>query len=316
VKVLVVEQPKVGYPSMVDLLGQLGYTAVIAADGNAALQLLQHPDAPRIAIVDWLLPDLGGPEFCRRLRAVSDARYTYCLVRANTAPLPPGLPLEAGADDLLPLSTDLHTLDSYLRSAQRIVELQEQLIAAREALRFETTHDGATGVLNRAGLLQHLRREYERSARFGSGLGIILVDLDYFRIINESFGYHAGDLVLREVATRISSTLRAYDIFGRYGADEFLIIAPEIAPNALNIIAERVLGIISGVPVSFDGQQILVTAALGTASVEERTQPELVLAAEAAVKQAKQRGRNCIEAARGPVETTFDLAPNRPYLIH
>jgi diguanylate cyclase (GGDEF)-like protein len=225
--------------------------------------------------------------------------------------------LDAGADDVLGEHLDAFDIASRLRSAQRIIELQEQLLAAREALRFETTHDGATGVFNRSGLNQHIHREFERAARFGHSLGAILIDLDYFRIINESFGYHAGDKVLREVAARLKGALRAYDILGRYGADEFLIIAPETPSVPLAAMAERILTTVTATPVQFDGQQILVTAAIGVADNEGRTQNELILAAESAMKEAKHRGRNCIEHARTiHLHEESEIFPPRPYLVH
>ncbi|GAC1649922.1 MAG: hypothetical protein NVS9B15_09310 [Acidobacteriaceae bacterium] len=92
-----------------------------------------------------------------------------------------------------------------------------------------------------------------------------MIDLDHFRLINERFGYLAGDLVLREVAQRIHQAIRACDVVGRYGADEFVILSPEITNSALIAQAERVLTSLSTKPVCFDGQEILLTACVGVA---------------------------------------------------
>jgi diguanylate cyclase (GGDEF)-like protein len=153
-------------------------------------------------------------------------------------------------------------------------------------------------VLNRAGLRENLHREFERATRFGTTCGAMLVDLDHFRLINESFGYKAGDMVLREAAVRIRNMVRAYDIVGRYGADEFLILSPETTATALMAQAERILSALSSTPVSFDGQEIILTASIGVASCEDRSESEMVQAAENAMKQAKRTGRNNVEFAR------------------
>ncbi len=124
------------------------------------------------------------------------------------------------------------------------------------------------------------------------------MDLDHFRLINESFGYAAGDAALREAAYRIRNTVRAYDIVGRYGADEFLIFSPEVSAQALMAQSERVLNALSASPFRFDDQEILLTASIGVATNDDRNSNEMVQAAELAVKAAKNIGGNNVEFAR------------------
>ncbi|MEO8724708.1 MAG: diguanylate cyclase [Acidobacteriaceae bacterium] len=302
-KVLIAAQEEARGRQIEQLLQSEGFATVAVGDGKAALRALEGEAAPRVAIFDWLLPQMDGTEVCRRLRAASDERYIYCilLVQSGAAETVAHL-LESGADDVLALPMALPLIKdellARLRGARRILDLQEQLLAARDALRFESTHDGATGVLNRAGLRENLHREYERATRFGTTCGAVLVDLDHFRLINESFGYQAGDIVLREVASRIRNTVRAYDVVGRYGADEFLVLSPETSGPALMAEAERILAAMSSTPVAFDGQEIIVTASIGVATNEERTEAEMVQSSETAMKQAKLTGRNSVEFAR------------------
>ena len=297
-KVLVAAQEEKGQ-EIAHLLHGQGYTTVVVSDGRSALKALQADGAPRVAIFDWLLREIDGTEVCMRLRATSDDRYTYCiLIAENGSREVAQRLLECGADDVMARPVMGDELAARIRGARRILDLQEQLLAAKDALRFESTHDGATGVLNRAGLRENLHREFERATRFGTTCGAVLVDLDHFRLINESFGYKAGDIVLREAAVRIRSMVRAYDIVGRYGADEFLILSPETSATALMAQAERILSALSSTPVSFDGQEIIVTASIGVASCEDRTESEMVQAAENAMKQAKRTGRNNVEFAR------------------
>lgn len=301
-KILIAAQQQTKAQELAHSLQILGYESLLAFDGRSALRALQAEDAPRIAILDWLLPEMDGTEVCTRLRAASDERYTYCILLAEGEDarerLLQGKTLEGGADDVLALPLHGDELVSRLRSARRILDLQEQLLSARDALRFESTHDGATGVLNRAGLRENLHREYERATRFGTTCGAVLIDLDHFRLINESFGYHAGDIVLREAASRIRHTIRAYDVVGRYGADEFLVLSPETSATNLMAQAERILRALSSTPVAFDGQEIIITASIGVAACDDRTEQEMVQAAENAMKQAKLTGRNSVEFAR------------------
>jgi two-component system, cell cycle response regulator len=304
---------------LTSLLIEDGYRVAPLRNGRSALSALQEADGPRIAVLDELMPELNAEEVCRKIRASGMEHYTYCIVRVPSADRDTrDRVFEAGADDVIAMRTDYEELSARLRNAKRVINLQEQLLAAREALRFETTHDGATGVFNRQGIGDHLRREFERASRFGKSLGIVMIDLDHFRIINDSFGYHAGDMVLREVASRIKTAVRAYDVVGRYGADEFVILSPEITSAALVAQAERVLTAVSSQPVCFDGQQILLTASIGVAISDDRSSNELVQAAEDAAERAKQTGRNCVEFARTScAEQAFAAATaERPYSVN
>src|SRR5207245_2165972 len=125
--------------------------------------------------------------------------------------------LEAGADDYLVKPFDTHELKARLKTGRRIIELQDQLIAARETLRVQATHDSLTGLLNRAAILEILERELARARRLGSPVGVIMADLDHFKKVNDTHGHLAGDAVLREAARRIGASLRLYDTVGRYG---------------------------------------------------------------------------------------------------
>jgi two-component system, cell cycle response regulator len=298
VKILIAMQDENQRRCLAEIMQAHGYGTQFCADGLTAWHALQSDDAPRIAILDWLLPHMDGSEICTRLRSGSDHRYTYCILLSTTRSIESANRLiEAGADDAMTYPFDPNELLCRVRSARRILELQDQLLAARAALRFETTHDGGTGLLNRLGIGHHLHREFERSIRFGNTLGILLIDLDHFRLINESFGYHAGDVVLREAASRIRNTVRSYDVIGRYGADEFLVLSPESSPVSLIAQAERILKIISTTPVAFEEQEIIITASIGVATSDDRTENELVHAADGALKLSKQKARNSIEFA-------------------
>src|SRR5690606_39269296 len=124
--------------------------------------------------------------------------------------------MEAGADDYITKPFDKHELKVRLRAGTRIVELQEQLLSTREALREQATRDYLTHLWNRSAVLEKLDVELARSEREHTEFGVVLADLDHFKAINDTWGHAAGDLALKEVSQRMQTSLRTYDSIGRY----------------------------------------------------------------------------------------------------
>ncbi len=132
------------------MLSKWGYDGIVVRDGQEAWQVLRSPDAPRLAILDWMMPGMDGVEVCRRVRAELREPYIYILLltaRTEAQDLVEGV--DAGADDYLTKPFNAHELRVRLRAGRRIIDLQEQLMLTREALRDQATHDGLTGLLNR-----------------------------------------------------------------------------------------------------------------------------------------------------------------------
>ena len=310
-KILVAAHNETTRSTLVDVLESCGYIPIAAEDGHAAMRVLKSDVAPAILMCDWKLPGIDGPTICKAAKASRPGvTPPYCILITPHATFGETvLSLDLGADDYLPSIFNTEELLSTVRAAARIVLLNEQLAAARTALEFESTHDHVTGAFNRSGLQQQMVRELERARRFGTTLGTVLVDIDHFRVINENFGCFAGDAVLHEVAQRIQSIVRGYDIVGRYGADEFLILAPETSTPALILQAERLLSEISRKPVSYDNHEIVATVSIGVATSEERSEQELLTAVESALKFAKSTGRNTVHFAREAVVDAMHLLP-------
>src|SRR5947208_10050732 len=145
------------------LLRKWGYEAVIAQDGNEAWRILEEEGAPRLAVLDWMMPGLDGVEICRRIRSANREPYIYILLltaRTESQDLVEGM--DAGADDYLTKPFNAHELRVRIRAGSRILDLQEELLQAREALREQATHDGLTGLLNRTSILEKLDDELAR----------------------------------------------------------------------------------------------------------------------------------------------------------
>src|ERR1700730_5748514 len=198
-RILAAEDNPVFQSVLRGMLTKWGYEVVLACDGNQALSALQVECPPRLAILDWMMPGLDGVEVCRRLRAANREPYIYVLLltaRTDSQDLVEGM--EAGADDYLTKPFNATELRARLRAGRRIVELQEELMLAREALRQQATHDGLTGLLNRSAILEVLHNELARAQRESQPLSLLMVDLDHFKQVNDEFGHLAGDAVLRE----------------------------------------------------------------------------------------------------------------------
>lgn len=181
---------------------------------------------------------------------------------------------------------------------QMIDEIQvsnQSLIAARERLQFDATHDPLTGVWNRSAALELLDREIARSEREGTRVAVLMLDLDHFKDVNDNYGHAGGDRVLQTIAASIGSILRTSDILARHGGEEFLVIAPSCTDTQAQCMAERIRLRLHSACIDLDGHAIRVTTSIGgvVASFPFSSE-ELIALADRALYQAKANGRNCV----------------------
>lgn len=277
------------------------YEVVEVENGSDALEILTQDDAPSIAILDWMMPGMSGPEICREIRYGKRPRYTYILLltsKDDTDDLIEGM--RSGADDYIVKPVHLHELKVRLRAGRRIIELQDELIATREELRVQATRDFLTGIWNRGVITEKLNEEVSRAARANGSLGVIMCDIDHFKEVNDTHGHPAGDSVLIEVTLRMQANLRVYDALGRFGGEEFLIIAPEASAEGIVVLAERIRGAIEEKPIETPSGAVSVTVSLGTVAriMEQNTSlKDLIHEADRALYRAKESGRNRVESA-------------------
>lgn len=300
-RVLVAEDDRVSRAILKLNLEKWGYEVVVCTDGLQAWSELQKPDAPRMAILDWMMPGMDGIQVCRAVREQSAQPYVYVLLltaKSLKEDLLAGL--NAGADDYLTKPMDPQELELRLRAGRRILDLQSELISAREGLHIQATQDSLTGVLNRRAVLETLQSELVRAIRQHFSLGVILADLDHFKSINDTHGHAAGDAVLCEAARRMVSALRPYDRLGRYGGEEFLIVAPGCGPDDVIGVGERLRLALLEEPVQTRSGTIELSASFGVISstqLDHMDAETLIQAADEALYQAKASGRNCVRVA-------------------
>jgi len=278
-------------------LRKWGYEVIVACDGVEAWNVLQTAEAPKLVILDWVMPGLTGPEVCRRIRESAREKDTYTYVLLLTSKslkddLIEGM--EAGADDYLTKPFDQHELKVRLRAGTRIIDLEQQLVTAREELREQATKDFLTQIWNRSSILDIFQRELIRGKREQRPVGVVLADLDHFKTINDTYGHFAGDAVLREFTKRMQASMRAYDAIGRYGGEEFLIVLPGCDENATAAQAERMQCALAAEPMDINGDQRQITSSFGATTWRPDMDLDvetLIRIADDALYAAKHQGR-------------------------
>ena len=298
-KILIADDSIVSRHLLEATLRKWGYDVMVACDGAEALELLQRQDAPALIILDWMMPGMTGVEVCRRIRQRDGEPYTYILLltsKSQKEDLIEGM--EAGADDYITKPFDQNELQVRLRAGTRLVDLQAQLLKAREDLREQATRDSLTRLWNRSSILAELAREVARSEREARPLGVVIVDLDHFKHVNDTHGHLAGDAVLREAARRMQNSIRQYDSIGRYGGEEFLILFPGCGQAESFAQADRLRKQLAQAEMSVNGSSLRITASFGVTVAmpgETCTQESLIRKADEALYAAKKSGRNCVE---------------------
>lgn len=298
-KVLVAEDDAVYRHLLQTLLQRASFSVKTAADGLAALREAQGEDPPRLLILDWMMPGMSGPEVCRQLRQERAGQpYQYIiLLTAKDAKTDTVAGLESGADDYLIKPVDYQELLARLRTGTRILELEDRLLRAQEEMEYQATHDSLTGLWNRPAWKRLLSAEFERAYRNRTSVAVLMIDLDHFKTVNDTYGHTAGDALLTKVGEVFQSLVRAYDHVGRYGGDEFILLAQQLSLDSTFDYAERIRATLAQTQVIHQGLEISLTVTIGAAFAElldQRSPEPMVRMADRALYKAKAQGRNCV----------------------
>ncbi len=291
-KLLVVEDSYIERHKLGCCLTDWGFEYTVVGNGTEAVKLLESPDPPNLVLLDWILPGMDGIDVLRRIRKQNHGNYIYTvMLTAKSQKKDRMLAMEAGADDYLSKPVDPAELRSRIMVGKRILELQQ-------SLRFAATHDFLTNLLNRAEILAALEREFARSARDGKPLALILADIDHFKRVNDTLGHAAGDEVLKEVSCRLKKDLRAYDVVGRYGGEEFLLVLPGCNATDGARRADEIRRVVGGSPIVTPHGTTAATISMGVTAADPviaRSASELLHQADISLYRAKKNGRNRVE---------------------
>jgi two-component system cell cycle response regulator len=300
-EILVVEDSPVYRQLLTSHLKEWGFPFSIAKDGSEAWTLLQRPDCPKLVLLDWVLPDIDGVELCRRIRLAGVGNsYSYVILLTGKDGKKDMLEaMHAGADDYLSKPFDQLELKARLLVGKRIIGLHEELVSARESMRYAATHDSLTGIMNRGETLDFLQRELARAKRGKRPLSVVLADVDHFKVVNDTLGHLYGDEALKEVARRLRSKLRVYDGVGRYGGEEFLMILADCDLMAALIKADDLRVFVGSNPIVYSRASSSITVSMGVAVSSDHSGDisALLNQADRGLYIAKRNGRNRVEHA-------------------
>jgi len=293
-QVLVAEDDITSRTILAAILAKWGYDPLVVEDGSSAWEIMKKSDAPNLAVLDWDMPGMDGLEVCQRIRKACTSNPPYLIIltaKGEKADIVKGL--DAGANDYISKPYDNDELQSRIRVGRRMVELQTELLEAKDALAHEAMHDSLTGALNRRAILDDLNKELIRAKRKKSKLGVGLCDIDYFKQVNDTHGHQVGDEVLCGFVHTMQNSLRGYNLVGRYGGEEFLVVAPDSTGSVEEGLYERLKTQIAQQRTSTKKGEIGITVSIGVAGVDSGTTVETMLAAaDAALYRAKDEGRN------------------------
>lgn len=301
-KILIVEDESIYRQMVKKKLLETGYDIVEAEDGQAAWELFQR-EPFHLIITDWMMPGLDGPQLIQNIRTSGQKNYTYIIMltamddKDNIV-----LGLESGADEYLTKPFNSRELSARVASGMRILDLEEQLMQARQQMESIAMHDGLTDLLNRRAIEEFAEAQFNMACRKERALSVIMLDIDHFKNINDRFGHKFGDITLQQVAKILTKDLRVYDCVGRLGGEEFILILPETQLKDAIAVAERIRIQIAGIQMSLEnGGTFSVNISLGaacntTGHFESLT--KLIEAADQALYRAKQTGRNRVCACK------------------
>ena len=296
-KILIADDDTLSRRLLESTLVRLGHEVTAVSDGPDAVLALAQDDGLKLAILDWMMPGADGLEVCRAVRS-REGPYVYLiLLTARDGREDMVEALDSGADDFVTKPFDAMELRARLRSGARVLELQDNLLKAQEALRVEAARDSLTGLWNRGMILEQLRRELRRARHERRPLAVILADIDHFKKVNDTYGHAAGDEVLQQAANRMRLAVRDYDFIGRYGGEEFLIVLPGCDDACGRMVAERVREKVAESAVIAGEASLDVRVSMGIAFMDgcDEAPPSLLARADAALYRAKANGRNRVE---------------------
>jgi diguanylate cyclase (GGDEF)-like protein len=283
------------------LLHRAGFETIECTTGEEARSML--PSATwDLAILDRRLPDLDGAVLAQELKADANLRLRYLIMLTGEDEQEDKIEgLELGADDYITKPFQYQELLARIRAGKRIVDLQKELVETNRRLELLSVTDGLTGLHNHRYFQDELTRAFEESQRYQRPLSLAMIDIDFFKKVNDTYGHAVGDDVLKRAAALFSESVRSTDLVARYGGEEFVVMMPETELADALTFAEKIRGLAETNPMETQSGPLPITVSIGVASIPQtkiRSTQELIVAADKALYRAKRNGRNRVEAER------------------
>ena len=310
-KILIADDDATSRLVLAGVLKKHGHEVLVTVDGAVAWEAMQQPDAPKLAILDWMMPGLAGVDVCRRIRSLGLDEPPYLILltsRGEKADIVAGL--EAGADDYLAKPFDAGELQARVDVGRRITDLQAKLREAHDLLAYEATHDPLTGALNRRAFGEILSRSLLEEDRHRFGLAVGVCDIDEFKKVNDVHGHQVGDEVLSGLVQLLTSQLRGYDTLCRLGGDEFAVLATHLGRADVRSLYERARTVVADTPIPTRTGDLTITITFGVSVWRDgHSADELLVEADTALYRAKSAGRNRVAMSAEEAPATSPKQP-------
>jgi two-component system cell cycle response regulator len=295
-RVLVIDDDPVQCRNLADAIERWGGVTSTAHAFTEALRLHRESE-PDLVLMDVIMPDMDGFKLAQTFKRETPG-VPIILLTAMDDLRAKRRAHAAGADELLTKPINLVELQIRVSSMIRIKHLNDQIVEANVKLSELALLDPLTQIANRRALTDRLIHEVERSKRYRHPFSCLLIDIDHFKRVNDEFGHPAGDAVLREVAGAIAQSVRNTDLAGRYGGEEFMVLAPETRTRDAQVLGERIRARVSA-PCETGPSLLRTTVSIGIASTDSGavSPGDLVASADAALYEAKRGGRNRVVLA-------------------
>ncbi len=297
--ILIAEDDPVSRLFLEKTLVKAGYEVATVMNGREALESFSKKFFP-IVLTDWIMPEMDGLQLCRAIRKNISTGYVFIFILTVRDSIDDMVAaLEAGADDYLTKPFNRAELIARLQTATRVLELEKSLKGANEEIRTLSITDTLTRCYNRTYMDEQLPKELKRAVRYHHPISLVMVDIDHFKWVNDTYGHQAGDEVLKDLVRSINKLIRSdVDWVARYGGEEFLIVFPETNFERAEALAERLRRAISQKTTQIREEEIRITASFGVSgftsltSLKEVSYEVMIGLADESLYQAKEEGRN------------------------
>ncbi len=287
-----------------------GHNLHLAKDGREALNsALQN--RPQLILTDWRMPEIDGLELCSTLRQSKQVGNIYTIIMTAQAGNDELIEaFEAGIDDYLIKPLNYRVMNARLQAAKRLIDLQEQAATAQEEIRRTMSElgianrkllqmaleDTLTKLPNRRAGLDQLSKEWSRSTRTNEPMLVMILDIDFFKKVNDTYGHDAGDVVLQKTALAMQDTMRTSDTVCRYGGEEFLVICPGADVEVAKEMGDRLRKAVQNNHIATPEYKGSITVSIGVCvrNSEHTSYADMIKSADEALYAAKEAGRNLV----------------------
>lgn len=283
------------------VLTRAGYETFGCTTGEEAREVLTS-QAWDLAVLDRQLPDMDGLDLCQQLKSEPEFRSRYIIMLTGDDEQEDKVEgLDLGADDYITKPFQHAELLARIRAGKRIVDLQKELVETNKRLELLSITDGLTRLFNHRHFQDELARAFEESQRYQRPLSLAIIDIDFFKKINDTHGHAVGDEVLKSISRIFRESARSTDLVARYGGEEFAVMMPETDLDDAIVFAEKIRSMIESTPSATQAGQVSATVSVGVSSVPRsriRTAKEMIIAADKALYRAKRAGRNQVQSEK------------------